>query len=134
MTSDPISQYLDLRKTLQAERAAILQRLARIDSVLSPVQAPKPAPSPAPEMVRATAPASGRPAKPARRKRFPRKPGQLSLKDAVRRLTAAKPLTKEEIQAALKKEGRQFAPGSLDVALYAKGNFKRSDGKFCPPA
>ena len=130
MTSDPISQFLDLRKNLQAERAAILQRLARIDSVLSPVQAPKPAPSPA----RATAPAPGRPAKPARRKRFPRKPGQLSLKDAVRRLTAAKPLTKEEIQAALKKEGRQFAPGSLDVALYAKGNFKRSDGKFCPPA
>lgn len=130
MTSDPISQFLDLRKTLQAERAAILQRLARIDSVLSPAQTPSLTPAPA----RPSTPASPSPAKPARRKRFPRKPGQLSLKDTVRQLTAAKPLTKDEILAALKKEGRQFAPGSLDVALYAKGNFKRVGEKFCPPS
>jgi hypothetical protein len=50
----------------------------------------------------------------------------------VRQLTAAKPLSKSEIIAALDKTGRKFSKGYLSVLLYTKGNFKRANGKFTP--
>lgn len=179
MKNDPLTHFLDLRKTLRMERARIIRRLARIDGVIAPAPEKHTSPAPVaiptepvpiggmpkrkvskasrakmaaaqkarwaktkavsqPEAAKPAfpAPASTKPAetprKPVRRKKSVRIPGQPSLKEAVRRLTAAKPLTRAEIIAGLKKVGHKFAEGSLQFALYNKANFKRVDGKSAP--
>ena len=176
MKTDPLNQFINLRKSLLEEKAGHLARLTQIDRALGdPTAVAKPVPTRAP----ASAPAQPalvtevpkrkvskasrakmaaaqkarwaktkaaaqptEPAKPAlpapastksvRRKQPGRIPGQPSLKAVVSQLTAAKPLTRGEIIAGLKKVGHKYAEGSLQFTLYKKGNFKRADGKFSP--
>lgn len=129
MKNDPLNQFINLRKSLLNEKAAHLARLTEIDKALgTQTESAKPA-VPTPSLAKAPAQAARKPVRP---KKSGRIPGQPSLKEAVRRLTAAKPLTRAEIIAGLKKAGQKYAEGSLQFTLYKKGNFKRADGKFSP--
>jgi hypothetical protein len=60
----------------------------------------------------------------------------LSLREAVRKATSARPLTKAEILNAISKLGYRFTAkdpmNSLNVVLYTKGQFKNDGGKFSP--
>lgn len=133
MKQDQLKQFIVLRESLVQEKAKLLARLAQIDKALN---TPGAAPTAAPAAKRgrpAKAAPAAKPAK-ARGKGGRRKNGEPGLLQFVRQLTATKPLAKKEIADALRKAGRSFTKGYLDVVLYAKGNFKRVDGKFAPPA
>jgi hypothetical protein len=122
MKTDRLKQYVALRDALTQEKTELQERLARIDRALDG-EIPIPAKI---DKTPSRAPA-------ARVKRLKNK---LSLKEAVRRATAAKPLTKPEILAAIKKLGYRFAAkepiNSLNVVLYSKRQFKNQSGKFSP--
>jgi len=133
MKQDQLKQFIVLRESLVQEKAKLLARLAQIDKALNSPAAPA-APTPAAKPGRpAKAAPTAKPAK-AKGKGGRRKHGEPGLLQFVRQLTVAKPLAKKEIVEALRKAGRSFTKGYLDVVLYAKGNFKRVDGKFAPPA
>lgn len=121
MKIDSLKQYLLLQQSLQKEKAALEARLAQINAVLG--QAPaKAAAVPPPQ----SAPAARRPqAKHA-----------MSLREAINKVISVKPLTKQEIFAAVQKAGYKFTNAHplayLNATLYAKGNFKNVNGKFSP--
>ena len=114
MKTDKLKQYVALRESLLKEKATLETRLAQIQKALGE-ETSRPASVP-----RANA----------------RIKNKMSLKDAVRRVTSARPLTKSEILEAIRKIGYRFAAkdptNSLNVILYTKGNFKNQDGKFSP--
>ncbi len=122
MKLDSINRYVALRASLLKEQAGLEARLARIQEALSGQAAAPEAPVPAEP-------------KPQRR-RGRRTRNKLSLKKAVIEVTKDKPLAKPEILAGVRKLGYNFTASNprkyLDVILYAKGQFKRSGGKFSP--
>ena len=122
MKNDSLKKFAALRTSLVNEQRQLEQRLAEINAVLGSETPAAPA---APRRSSAS-----RAAKPRR----PR--NAVSLKLLVKKVTTEKPLTKEQILAAVKKEGYRFTTdkpfASINVVLYTKGQFKNTDGKFSP--
>lgn len=112
---DIIKQFLSSRESLQKEKAALEHRLAQINRALS-------------------TPVSTAPAGTPKRKAAARLANKLSLREAIVQATQAKPLTKLEILAAVKKLGYRFATkdpmNSLGATLYIPKQFKNVGGKF----
>lgn len=118
--SDSLKQYVALHQALLKEKAALEQRLAQIEQALS-----------------GTVPAKSASASAAAPRAIVRRmKNKLSLKAAVIKVTSAKPLTKPEILAAVRKLGYRFgAPNplpSLNTVLYTGKAFKNEGGKFSP--
>ena len=115
-----IKQFVKLRQQLETERNAIISRLTEVEAALGSFQA-------------ATAlPAAKAPKVKAVRKRAK---NELSLKEAILKVTTGKALTKQEILDAVQKLGYQFSTknpvNSLSVVLYGKKpKFKNQGGKF----
>ena len=126
MKLDSINRYVALRASLLKEQGALEARLARIQEALSGQALSR----------QAAAPEATAPSEPKPRRRRRRRTNKLSLKKAVLEVTKGKPLAKPEILAGVKKLGYKFTASNprkyLDVILYAKGQFKRSGGKFRP--
>lgn len=128
MKIDKLKQYVALRDSLLDEKAQLEARLEQINKALgkdsiasvSPVKPVKPA-------KRVKAPVS------AKRKRAK---NPMSLKEAVRKVTSERPMTKKEILSAIQKLGYRFSAAdpmnSLNVVLYTKGLFRNDNGKFSP--
>ena|SRR2546426_5758347 len=119
MKTDPLKQYVALRDSLLQEKAGLEQRLSQISQALSGEASPPVVSS------RGLA-----------RRALPRTKNKLSLKQAITQVTRAKPLSKPEILAAIKKIGYRFATddpmNSLGSVLYVKGQFKNENGRFTP--
>ena len=119
MRSDSIKKYIVLRDSLLREKTSLETRLAQINQALS-------------------VDGTGAPAR--RKERRPRirrrSRNRLSLKAAVTKATKAKPLSKPEILAAIKKLGYNFSAknpiNSLNTVLYSNHQFKNVGGKFSP--
>ena len=123
MKVDAVKQFVALRAALTTEKARLEGRLAQIDRALGQAsvgQQPVPAAKPAPSFRRPPTRANN----------------SVSLKEAVITVTKNKPLTKQEILKAIKKNGYRFTAkdpmNSLNATLYTKGNFKNANGKFSP--
>jgi hypothetical protein len=130
MRLDSLKKFVSLRDALHKEKAELEARLAQINKALG-----------ASESLPAAAPAVGRAPKAAAKTKAPRAKGgrglnAMSLPQAVLKVTAEKPLTKEEILKAVEKLGYKFSTkkplASLNVVLYSKKKFKQVDGKFSP--
>lgn len=127
MKIDPIQQYKKLRKTLLSERERLCQRVAEIDATLSESDS-----TPAPIVAkRATTRSKSKP----KAKVGGRRGNAVSLKQAVIQVLSKKPLTKNEILAAVQAAGYKFASknpaNSLGVILYGKDpKFKNNKGSF----
>jgi hypothetical protein len=120
MKNDKFKQYVTLRESLLKENAALEARLTQINKALGSEN---------------SAAKAGQKAAPAAR--APQRiDNPMSLKEAVRKVTSVRPLTKKEILEGIKKIGYRFAAkdpmNSLNVILYSKGQFKNEDGKFSP--
>jgi hypothetical protein len=116
-----LDKFIELRKALVNEKAALEARLKSIEEALAgglPVAAKA---------------AAG---VPGVRKGFKKIRNPMSLRAAVTQVTKAKPLTKPEILAAIAKLGYRFTTksplNSLNVVLYSKNRFKKANGKFSP--
>ena len=122
MKLDALKQFSQLRNTLLQERADLEDRLARISELLGPAATPN--------RVGLSVSVAGS------RTRKGRRRGGLSLREAILRVTAARPLTKEEILDAVKKLGYKFSTskpiGSINWCLYQTGAFVRKDKRFGP--
>lgn len=118
MKNDRLKEFVSLRESLLNEREQILKRLEDIDRALGdgrhtglhPIH---------PQAGRGTL------------------QNPLSLKEAVIKVTSAKPLSKNDILAGIHKLGYRFTTtnpiNSLNVVLYGKRpKFKNIDGKFTP--
>lgn len=132
MKTDSLKQYIELRQALLEEKAELQNRLTQIDQVLEgkPVAAQR-----GPKPTRAArAPKAPR----APRKPVPRLQNKMSLREAVTKVTSAKPLTKKEILEGVKGLGYRFASkdpmNSLSVMLYTSKHFKNDGGKWRPVA
>lgn len=122
MKIDALKQFSRLRDTLLQERTNLEDRLAKINELLgSAVTANHRGPS----MSRI-----------GRKTRKGRRRGGLSLREAILKVTGAKPLTREEILGAVKKLGYKFSTskpiGSINSCLYQSGAFVRRNGRFAP--
>ena len=127
MNTNSLKQFVALRESLQRERVNLAARLADIDRALGISSSAAASLPPAPRR--------GRPPK-VKRVRPPYVENAMPLKDAILKVTKAKPLTKEEILAAVQKIGYRFASSqplhSLSVRLYADKAIKNFGGKFGP--
>lgn len=116
-----VNQYVALREALAKEKSALEARLAAINAALDG-KAPVP-----------TAPAKPGP-KPGVRRRGKRAKNQMSMKEAVVKALAAKPLSRTELLQAVMKLGYKFTAknplNSLSTLLYSDKSFKNNDGKF----
>ena len=119
MRIDSVKQFLTIHESLLKEKAALEARLAQINQALA-------------------LKGSGAPAIGFRQstKRPKRHKNRLSLRAAAMEATKAKPLSKREILAAIKKLGYEFTTtkplNSLNAVLYSKRQFKNAGGKFSP--
>ncbi|MBI3880336.1 MAG: hypothetical protein HY301_09780 [Verrucomicrobia bacterium] len=124
MKSASVKQFLALRESLQSERATILARLREIDRALGGVSASVPAAAPAK--------VDGR----TLRRGLKRMKNPMSLKAAIAVVTKARPLSKDDILKGIAKLGYRFATSdplnTLNSVLYAKKQYKNTDGKFAP--
>ena len=123
MKHDSLEQFARLRKTLLRERTILQRRLAQINTLVGPNSNADYAAVPANALLR-----------PGRQRGRRRNP--LSLRQAILQVTAAKPLTKEEILEAVKKVGYRFSTprpmATINSYLYQKGAFVRRNGRFAP--
>jgi hypothetical protein len=126
MRTDILQRYLASHEAIRREKTVLESRLARIKQALAG---------------RAMMPTSSSRmllAVPRRARRAgKRAANSMSLVEAMRKVTSAKPLTKPEILAAIKKLGYKFASAnpmnSINVKLYTRGLFvKRAGGRFAP--
>ena len=116
---DPVQQFLELRENLQKERAALVERVQQIDEVL------------ASSTIEARNQLGLKPLKKPRKKR-----NEMSLKEAVIKITSQAPRTKDEILSKLDSLGYTFSSAtpinSLNATLYSKGQFINNKGYFSP--
>ncbi len=117
MKTDSLKEYRGLRAALIREKEQVEKRLALINEALG-------------GDAELNATKAGRDyGRTQRRVR-----NDMSLREAVRKVTAKKALTKEEILKAVGKLGYRFSSSdpikSLNVVLYSNKQFKRSNGKF----
>lgn len=145
---DNLKEFVALRDALVQEKKQLLTRLAQIESVLgqssetasAPVRRGRPpgarkagaTPTPAP-VESAAAPAPAAAPRPRGGKRIRNK---VSLRDAIMAVTKNRPMTKQEILAAVQKNGYRFNAKdpmpSLNSVLYSKRQFVNQNGKFKP--
>lgn len=132
MKTDILKQYLTFQDALKKERAQLEQRLEQIKQALAGKDGAAAA------RVVAAVVRAPRGAGKVRMRKKPVKPirNQMSLREAVIQVTKDKPLTKQEILAAIHKLGYRFATknplNTLSVVLYSKKQFRNQDGKFSP--
>jgi hypothetical protein len=125
MKTDSLKQFVALRQSLIAEKAALEKRLKEISAALTgQVTAPV-----------AATPAAAAPTQPRRRRKRPA--NKVSLKELILQATKARPLTKPEILKAVLASGYKFATdkpmGSVNVILYGRQpKFANKGGKFSP--
>ncbi len=136
MKQDITTRIVQLHASLVKEKASLEQRLTVINkalrsiggSVNSGVAVSK-------ADVSIAAPKPGKPGKRGGARR--RLDNPMPLKKAIIQVTKAKPLTKDEILAAVLKLGYKFTGpipmNSINVHLYTKGQFKKhAGGRFSP--
>lgn len=135
ISNDPLKQFTALKASMQAERARLVARLAELDQALGIIGASA-APAPVAAVVKAVKGPKVKAPKAAGKPAGKRVKNELSLKEAVLKVLAAGPLSKEQILAAVAKLGYQFNAGkpinSLNTLLYGskKPKFKNTDGAF----
>lgn len=133
MKLDITTRIVQLHASLIKEKAALEQRLADINKALGSIGGSLIAGTP---VSKATVAIVAR--KPGKRGGARRRlDNPMPLKKAIIQVTKAKPLTKEEILAAVLKLGYKFTGpipmNSINVHLYTKGQFKKhSGGRFSP--
>jgi hypothetical protein len=119
---DRLKQFVALRASLEKERAELLNRLGEIEKVLHNASS-----IPASVPVRRPPPAG---------RRGPRGGNAMTLKEAILRVTRARPLSKRDILAAIGRLGYKFQSknpmNSMSVLLYKDKAFKNFGGKFGP--
>jgi hypothetical protein len=127
MKVDPVQRYMALHAALVKERAALEERLAKVNRALTGRAAPSAA---------GARGAKGASTTTQVRRRRKRARNQMPLRDAVLQVIKARPMTKQDIMAAVTRAGYKFTAkdpmNSLNALLYAKGQFKRVNGKFSP--
>jgi len=120
--NDSIRQFISLRTALVQEKSALVARLREIEEALA-------------GNVSTVARGIGR-NRVARRAAAHRLKNPMSLKAAVVKVTPAKPATKDQILAGVRKLGYRSATSdpmnSLNVVLYSGKAFKNAAGKFSP--
>ena len=126
MRTDILQQYVASQEALKREKSALENRLTRINQALS-----------GRIMLSAARAGVALPAPRSARRPSKRAANSLSLVEAMRKATSAKPLTKPEILAAIKKMGYKFESSnpmnSVNVKLYTRGLFlKKPGGRFSP--
>ena len=140
MKNDKLKQFVSLREQLLRDKADLEMRLSEINKALGAVTgaaaAPVVASSPVVKRGRkpsAVKPATAPAAKPAGRKRAQ---NSVSLREAVLNATKAKPLSRQEILAAVQSAGYVFTAkdplNSLSTLLYTDKGIKNHGGKFGP--
>jgi hypothetical protein len=124
MKLDALKQYSRLRNALIEERSALEKRLSQINEILG---------------LSASAEASSTLGQSIVRRRGARRGrtrNSMSLKQAIVKATQSKPLTKDEILAAVKRFGYKFSTArpmaTLNAYLYRKAEFERKGGRFSP--
>lgn len=133
MKQDITTRIVQLHASLVKEKASLEQRLAVINKALRSIGGSVnsgPSVSKAPVAI-----AASKPGKRGGARR--RLDNPMPLKQAIIQVTKAKPLTKDEILAAVLKLGYKFTGpipmNSINVHLYTKGQFKKhSGGRFSP--
>ena len=120
---DPVAQLANLRTALERERTDLLKRLNQIEEALNGAGSPA-----------AFIKAGG-----GRGRRGPRARNKLTVREAIAKATASKPLGLAEIVVAVRKIGYKFTSknpqNSVGAYLYGadgRKHFKRVDGKFAP--
>lgn len=120
MRTTNVNQYLALRDSLVKEKAALEARLSAINRALGAK----------PDAIPTFAAAKPGP-KPGRRKRAK---NDLTMKEAMVKALAAKPLDRQELLKAIQKLGYKFTGksplNSLSTLLYTGNAFKNTGGKF----
>lgn len=116
-----VDKYVALREALAKEKTALEARLAAINRALDGKSA--------------GLPAAARPGpKPGVRRRGKRAKNELSMKEAVVKALAAKPLSRTELLQAVLKLGYKFTAknplNSLSTLLYSDKSIKNTAGKF----
>jgi len=133
MKQDITTRIVQLHASLVKEKASLEQRLAIINKTLRSIGGSvNSGASVSKEDVAIAAPKPGKRGGARRRLDNP-----MPLKKAIIQVTKAKPLTKDEILAAVLKLGYKFTGpnpmNSINVHLYTKGQFKKhSGGRFSP--
>jgi predicted DNA-binding transcriptional regulator len=128
-TLDPIKQYLALQERLQREKTQLQQRLGEIDQALAGASTRL-------GMVRGIGNnRRGVTTKPSQHVR--RIQNELSLKQAILKAIAKRPLSRREILQQVQKLGYRFASSNplntLGATLYGnKKLFKNKGGQFSP--
>ncbi len=128
MRSSDIKKYVSLRDAFVKEKADLEARLAEINAALGGGD---------------TSVSKGRGRKPGRaaasakvKRRGKRARNAISLKDAVLKVTAKKPLGRKEILDGVVKAGYKFTAknplNSLNTLLYTTKGIKNFGGKFGP--
>lgn len=133
MKQDIATRIVQLHASLVKEKASLEQRLSVINKALGSIGGSV---SSAASTSKATVAVAAR--KPSKRGGARRRlENPMPLRKAIIQVTKAKPLTKEEILAAVQKLGYRFTGpipmNSINVHLYTKGQFKKhSGGRFSP--
>ena len=133
MKQDIATRIVQLHASLVKEKTSLEQRLAIINKALGSIGGVATTASPVSKVsVAVAAPKPGKRGGARRRLDNP-----MPLKKAIIHVSKAKPLTKDEILAAVLKLGYQFTGpnpmSSINVHLYTKGQFKKhSGGRFSP--
>lgn len=116
-----VDKYVALRAALAKEKAALETRLAAINRALEGQSSGSLA-------------SAKRGPKPGVGSRGKREKNELSMKEAVVKALAAKPLTRAELLDAVLALGYKFSGksplNSLSTLLYSDKSFKNNDGKF----
>ncbi len=122
MKTTNVSQYVALREALVKEKAALEVRLVAINHALEGKGG-------GPAVVK-----TGKVGRPPGRRRGKRAKNEFSMKEAVVRALAGKPLNRQELLQAVQKLGYKFTAkdplNSLSTLLYTDKSFKNTDGKF----
>lgn len=140
MKNDKLKQFVSLREQLLRDKADLEARLSEINKALGAVSgaAVVPAVAAAPVAKRGRKPSAAKPAAAAAAKPASRKRAQnsISLREAVLNATKAKPLSRQEILAAVQSAGYVFTAkdplNSLSTLLYTDKGIKNHGGKFGP--
>lgn len=139
MKLDITTRIVQLHASLVKEKTSLEQRLAVINKALGSIGGSVTSGASVSKATAAiAAPKPGKPGKPGKRGGARRRlDNPMPLKKAIIQVTKAKPLTKEEILAAVLKLGYKFTGpipmNSINVHLYTKGQFKKhSGGRFSP--
>jgi len=135
MKNDKLKQFVSLREQLLRDKADLEARLSEINKALGAVgSAVVPSVVAAPVAKRGSKPSAPKAgAKPASRKRAQ---NSISLREAVLEATKSKPLSRQEILAAVQSAGYVFTAkdplNSLSTLLYTDKGIKNHGGKFGP--